>query len=351
MQELLLSLLRCPVTRTPLELQVISTAKKNYNKSEENIVWEGVLWAENDWFYPITKGIPRLLVEAFLDFGKFLQHHVPDYQVRKDQLLKKYEKLIKYALKKNRHTKQSFTQEWSIYNYEKDKTWDADSSQMLQRFLVETDETTESLKNKFIFDAGCGNGALNSLIASEGATIIGMDFSLSIERAFERNSEKKALFFQGDVQFPPVMFDFFDIVHSSGVLICTNNTELSFSCIEPCVKTGGKLSAWLYHPNKDFIHNTFNALRKVTSRLPVKVQYYIYLFTLFPVSYIIKRLKGNRENPREMMVGILDWLSHEYRWEHEPSEAASWYYKRKYKDVKITTSDIFGFNITGTRNS
>jgi hypothetical protein len=30
--------------------------------------------------------------------------------------------------------KKSFTQEWALYNYEEDKTWDADSSEMLTRF-------------------------------------------------------------------------------------------------------------------------------------------------------------------------------------------------------------------------
>src|SRR5204863_29733 len=103
-----------------------------------------------------------------------------------------------------------------------------------------------------------------------------------------------AQFIQGDVQFPPVAFEHFDIVHCSGVLIHTNNTELSFSCIEPCVKKGGKLSVWLYHPRKNFIHNLFNFIRRFTSRLPARIQYILYAVTLFPVTFIVKRLKGNK---------------------------------------------------------
>jgi hypothetical protein len=151
------------------------------------------------------------------------------------------------------------------------------------------------------------------------------------------------------VQFPPVAFEKFDIVHSSGVLICTNNTELSFSCIEPCVKPGGKLSVWLYHPRKDFIHNLFNYIRRFTSRLPLRLQYYLYAVTIFPLSFMVKRLKGNKQNPREMMIDILDWFSPEFRWEHEADEAASWFYKRKYSSVQVTTKDLFGYNIIGEK--
>ena len=50
-----------------------------------------------------------------------------------------------------------------------------------------------------------------------------------------------------------------------------------------------------------------------------------------------------------MMVDILDWFSPEFRWEHEHDEAASWFYKRNYEFVTVTTSDLFGFNITGIK--
>ncbi|MES1226521.1 MAG: hypothetical protein ABUT20_64195, partial [Bacteroidota bacterium] len=63
----------------------------------------------------------------------------------------------------------------------------------------------------------------------------------------------------------------------------------------------------------------------------------------------IKRIKGNQENAREMMINILDWFSPEFRWEHLHDEAAAWYFKRDYDNVQVTTTGLFGFNITGTR--
>ncbi|MGZ5190544.1 MAG: methyltransferase domain-containing protein [Flavisolibacter sp.] len=349
MHEHLLELLRCPVTRTSLRLEVISKSKKTFNEVEEDIIYDGILFAEKDWFYPIVNGIPRLIVEAFIDYEEFFNRHLPDYGVRRSQLKQKYPGLVKYVLNMNSHTKKSFTQEWNIFNFQMDKTWGQHAEGMIARFLKETNESETSIIGKLIFDAGCGNGLLNQLIARKGGKILGMDFSRSIEKAFRENTESGAWFIQGDVQFPPVIFESFDIVHSSGVLIHTSNTELSFSCLEPCVKSLGKLSVWLYHPRKDIIHNLFNFIRRFSSRLPLKFQYYLYRITVFPITYVVKRAKGNKQNSREMMVDILDWFTPEFRWEHGNDEAATWFYKRNYESVKVTTTDLFGFNIMGIK--
>ncbi len=346
----LLNLLRCPVTQSELTLTVISSRKKSFEGSEQEIIWEGVLYGKDNWFYPVIDGIPRLVVEAFTDYQPFLSKHIGDYNQRKEYLEANYRPLIDDVVKKNKRTRESFAQEWSLYNYETDKTWDLDPKRILQRFLDETDETLASIKGKLIFDAGCGNGLLNILLAESGAPNVAMDFSLSIVRAFNRNKNPNVWFIQGDIEYPPVAEGQFDIVQCSGVLVHTRNPEKAFGCIAPCVKKNGKLSVWLYAPRKDFIHNLFNTVRGVTSRPPLKVQYYLYWATLFPVSFIIKRLKGNKQNAREMMIDILDWFSPQYRWETTPSKAANWFTSRNYKDVKVTTTGTFGYNIIGTKD-
>ena len=65
--------------------------------------------------------------------------------------------------------------------------------------------------------------------------------------------------------------------------------------------------------------------------------------------YLIKKLKGNKQNPGEMIVDILDWFTPQFRWEHGHTEAAAWFYKRGFKNVKVTTNEVFGFNITGEK--
>ena len=351
MIESLMDILKCPVTRSSLSLQKIKISNRKFDNSEIEIIEEGILFGEEGWFYPLVKGIPRMNIEAIYDYKEFFEKHLPDYNTRIDNLHKNFKPFIEMVKKRTRKTRESFTKEWSFYNYESDKTWGAGADEMLKIFLDETNETIDSLKGKIIFDAGCGNGALNSIVGIYGVTTVAMDFSNSIEQAYIKNQHQCVHYIQGNVQFPPVAFNYFDIVHSSGVLIATNNTELSFSCIEPLVKSNGKLSVWLYHPRKDFIHNLFNSIRKITSKLPLSLQYFLYKTTLFPISYIVKRAKGNKQNTREMMVDIFDWFSPEFRWEHNHEEAAVWFKKRNYNDVIVTTSTMFGFSIIGKKNN
>jgi 2-polyprenyl-3-methyl-5-hydroxy-6-metoxy-1,4-benzoquinol methylase len=350
MLEKYFTFLVCPVTKSPLRLEKITVRKKQFNTGEREIVHEGILFGDKGWFYPVIDGVPRMLIEAFIDYEDFLKKNLPDYETRKQQLLNSFPDLIDEVVRKNKKTKKSFELEWSLFNYNEDKTWELQGEGLLERFLKETNETRESLKGKLIFDAGCGNGQLNHYIAQAGAIVAGIDLSKSIERANAHNKEENAFFVQGDIQYPPFQSEKFDIVHSSGVLVCTNNSELTFSRIEPCVRQNGKLSVWLYHPRKNKIHNLFNFLRNYTSKLPLKVQYYLYLFTLFPASYIAKKIKGNKQNAREMMIAIMDWFSPEFRWEHTHEEATEWFTKRNYNDVKVTTSDLWGFNIIGRKN-
>lgn len=343
MNQKLLDLIRCPVTGTRFRLEIIE--KDNSGK-----VVTGILFAENEWFYPIIESIPRLTVEAFLDYAAFFEKHLPDYNQHANEINSMNEKLINYVVKKNKRTKASFSQEWQIYDREKDKTWNLDDEGLLNQFLKETDENLNSIKNKKILDAGCGNGQLDLILAKHSAQIVAMDFSQSIVNANKQNHKENLFFIQGDVQFPPFEAGTFDIVHSSGVLIHTNAPELTFVKLDSFVRNGGKMSVWLYHPRKDFIHRLMNTLRKTTSRLPLKFQYYLYSVTIFPVSFLIKRIKGNKQNRREMMVDILDWMTPEFRWEFTHDQARAWFDKRNYKKTTITTSSVFGFNITGIKS-
>ena len=105
MLEQYLSLLVCPVTRSELSLQKISIKTKVFRGGEKDIINEGILFSDKDWFYPIIDGVPRLLVESFLDYEEFLKEHLTDYIERKERLEKIYPELIQEIIKKNRRTK------------------------------------------------------------------------------------------------------------------------------------------------------------------------------------------------------------------------------------------------------
>ena len=52
-----------------------------------------------------------------------------------------------------------------------------------------------------------------------------------------------------------------------------------------------------------------------------------------------------------MMIDILDWFSPEFRGEHYHDEATGWFLKRNFIDIQVTTNEVFGFNIIGTKRS
>src|SRR4051812_28743725 len=158
MDKTLLSLIRCPVSRSVLQLHPISHIKKPTDGGEQEVIENAILYAAEDWFYPVINGIPRLLVEACIDYAGFFTQHMPGFAARKEQLLQKYGPFIRSVAAKNKRTKQSFELEWSLFNYTNDKTWNLPPPGMLQQFLDETAETETSLRGKLVFDAGCGNG-------------------------------------------------------------------------------------------------------------------------------------------------------------------------------------------------
>ena len=342
-----LPLLRCPVSRTPLTVNVLETRKMVFLEGTEDVIWNGILQSEIGFVYPILNGIPRLNVEAYCDYASFFEKWLPNFTTLKYDLEDNFNGLLHQVKSKNKATKESFQQEWNLYDYDSGKTWELDAEGAVKRFFKETDENASSLIGKWVLDAGCGNGHLDIELGKAGVFVVGMDFSLSVERAFESNKTRNAFFVQGDVEYPPFDFAIFDLIHSSGVLIHTQRTELSLSCLVPCLKPGGKISIWSYQPRKDWIHQLINKIRRYSSRLPIRFQYYLYACTLFPISFVVKRLKGNKQSTQEMMIEILDWFSPQNRWEHEVSEVRAWFWKRNFKDVKVTDQNVWGFNLIG----
>jgi SAM-dependent methyltransferase/uncharacterized protein YbaR (Trm112 family) len=344
-----LEYLRCPLQRIPFRCEVLETEERVLNGIPEKVVRSGLLFAGEDLVYPILEGVPRLTVEAFWVYASFLGKFCPDYAERKKRIDARYGSLIDQIRTKNASTQASFTREWEMFDPESDKTWNLDQSELLHRFETETGASVSAWKGKMVLDAGCGHGMLNLALAEAGVFNVGLDFSDSLTRAYIRNNSAHLLLVQGDVEFPPLAFHSFDLVHSSGVLIHTSRTELAFSCLDPLVRKGGRMSIWVYKKRKEFLHRFLNRLRNYTSAWPAGLQMLFFRGVLFPLAWTMKRLKGNPQKSSELMVEILDWFSPRFRWEHEPEECRSWFWKRGYQEVSIRDDNHWGFHMTGDK--
>lgn len=348
MQEKLLSYLRCPVSRQKLEIRIIDTKVKTYANVTIDEIYTAILYAPNGFVYPVIKGIPRMQVESILCFNEFWLANLPDFKEQKNKLNDEYGDILNHCYKKNKATRQSFSFEWSILKRDgSEKIWHDDVTQLKKQVLKEVDET--NLEGKLVADIGCGHGLSSAAMANAGAKVIGIDLSFSIEAAYEHLQDANVFFVQADLQFPPLENYSFDVVYSSGVIHHSNNTELSFNIIQNLVKQQGKVSVWLYHRAKSFLYNMALATRKVTIHIPSRVQFWIYFFTLMPAYFIILKVKGKKLSWREVMIDLLDSFTPYHRFQHSPVEAACWYTKMGYGNIKITDKNFFGFSITGVK--
>jgi uncharacterized protein YbaR (Trm112 family) len=86
MQESLIELLRCPVTRSKLTITILKKSKKEFDGKFVDVIEDGILYTDNECFYPVIKGVPRLTVEAIVDFKDFLIVSMNDYEKKKENV-------------------------------------------------------------------------------------------------------------------------------------------------------------------------------------------------------------------------------------------------------------------------
>lgn len=352
MQKEYIKLFKCPISKTDLQIEIFKEAERDYGGVKVPIIKEGVLISEIGLLFPIIDGIPRMLMESIYDYKDFLQQHLTNYNTYLNKLEKDFSGLMKFCIKKNKKTKESFAFEWSFLDTKKeDKLWHTDLTDLEVLLLSEFGESESFFNGKKIIDVGCGHGLLTTKLANMSQLAVGVEISKAVETAYTRNQSANAVYIQADLQFLPFADSEFDILYSSGVLIVTNNTELSLSMVSGLVKKGGKLSVWLYHPQKYFMHNAQLFLRKFTRRLPLKVCFWFIMIFIFPISFLVKKIKGRKVNAREEIIDLLDGFSPEYREEVEQDVARSWLMRRSYTDIAVTTENQFGFSIVGTKGN
>src|SRR5690349_1167312 len=116
MQYDFLDLLKCPITKTDLKFELISEFKKDYSNGDVREIYEGLLFSQTGFIFPIIEGIPRMLIESIYDYTEFLRRHLSNYNEIKNNLEKCFPSLLSYCSKKNEQTKKSFEFEWRFLN-------------------------------------------------------------------------------------------------------------------------------------------------------------------------------------------------------------------------------------------
>lgn len=291
-------------------------------------ILEGELVSDTGSKYPIVKGIPRMLPDDMKGF-----------------------------LEKNKAT---FSLEWKMFRFG-ERNWGQDIEFRKKLFLKGMDRTPEELKGKLMFDAGCGSGLLSMEMArSFGMEVVALDLADGIEQAYEKNRNPFLYFVQGSVLTPPVRSHVCHYIYCCGVLIALPDTREGFNALARCLKPGGRYFTWFYHPIDRAHHpkdlykmRLYNWIRsRITSRLPIQVQYLIYLAMIVPfvikrdISNLFRREKDTR-TWREKMQAFVDMFSPVYQNRHSEEETLRWFSEEGLVNSTIAYQEKYGFSARG----
>ena len=309
-----------------------AVSPEDCNECYTHEIIEGELVSQSGKRYPIRGGIPRIFSGAMRDF-----------------------------LEKNQAT---FSLEWKMFKFG-ERNWNQDIEARKALFLKGMGVSKDRLKAKLIVDAGCGSGLLSMTMAeSYGMEVIALDLATGIEKAYEHCSSPYVYFIQCSVLEPPVRDCVADFVYCAGVLIALPDTKTGFEVLPRLLKDDGRYFVRAYHPidkrhhpNDLFKMKVYNWIRvNVTSRLPIRVQYLIYMAWsfLFLIKKGIRNLFQETKDDRtwrEKMQDFVDMFSPIYQHRHTEEEVIGWFKELGFGNATIAYQGKWGFAARGDRRS
>lgn len=144
---------------------------------------------------------------------------------------------------------------------------------------------------KLVLDAGCGAGRHSYYAAKFGAEVVAMDLSKAVEAAHKNTGQfSKVHVVQADIYSLPFRQQF-DYIFCIGVLHHLPDPQKGFQELVGLLKPKSLISIWVYGRKHNFLAiHIYEPIRKVTTRIPHKVLYYLcYLpaaiVELFNITY------------------------------------------------------------------
>ncbi len=246
MYKRLLDFLCCPECRAPLSLSSFDAAA---SAGEEEIE-TGLLHCTAGHWYPIVRGIPRMLPDALGAHWAALSQHVlralpPHLQA----LLRKLADRAEGAVSYHRATQENFSHEWAQHELG-GKTWGITLAERVRWFFLEPLRiSAPELRDKIMLDAGCGNGSQSVAYTAHGLEVLAVDLSTGLEhghayrRLHTEARPERVHFIQGDLQRPPLRDACVDIIHSAGVLHHTPDTLTTFRALLPLLRAAARFTS------------------------------------------------------------------------------------------------------------
>ena len=252
--------LRCPVCGSELDIAIF--------EGSEVEISEGILLCQCHRWYPIIRGIPRMLWgEHREDYSHFLTTHKQDTS--------KYLKSEYFQqATTSEQVRGTFATIWDrfpsfgINDEKKQSFYDKWMAQKLG--LNSTNELYHYLSSKKkILEVGIGSGQKLKMMAEHTkGQIIGIDLTSSVQHAFNNTKEMaNVAVVQADLFALPFKKNSFDFIISDGVLHHTPDTKQAFLSIVPFLSKGGEIAIRVYRKTGPIREFCDDFIRSYTTKM------------------------------------------------------------------------------------
>jgi SAM-dependent methyltransferase len=225
----ILSRLACPECRQALTFA---------GDAKDGAAESGQLICSAGHAYPIVDGVPR-----------FVQHALNADQSR---------------------TRDSFGYEWTEL-YPRHGQSEPEVGEEQRVFLEYTRTLPSDFADKFVLDAGCGNGRYAKLVNDWGARVVAVDISAAVDVAAKNTAGRATLdVVQADLFKLPFKPDVFDMAYSVGVLHHTPDASGAFRSVSTHVRPGGSLHIFVHAQGNRALYAMNRFLRSFTAKASYK---------------------------------------------------------------------------------
>ncbi len=237
----------------------------------------------------------------------------------------------------------SFGRQWNRYEV-------AHADEDRATFKAKTGFALEELSGKSVLDAGCGGGRYSRITAEAGAAVVGVDFTLAVEKAAALCRDLPAVrFVQADLKhlpFPPASFDY---VFSIGVMHHDADTRAVFDAVARMVRPGGKLAVWLYRRNTFWQEAINNALRRRTTRMsPERLERFCRLGAVLGGVPLLNRTLNKvipfsgHPHYENRLCDTFDWYAPRYQHHHTVDELCDWFRQAGFENLRVLPPERSG---------
>jgi uncharacterized protein YbaR (Trm112 family) len=359
----LLDLLVCPVDKTPLELLEWETTQLKLSDEDVQRIramglnptsfssetTTGVLINRSRRvFYPIYRGVPRLLVFTTSLTREFVRLHserlareLPGFVLPNETPPPGEEDVLR-----------SFSREWVSYEWNPRAYWNLSPDDMYgtMRFLLDLDH--RPARRKLIAEIGIGIGGIADYVSrSEESELVGVDLGYAVDAAQQTFGRNPLLHIvQSSAFSPPFLEKTFDLVYSQGVIMATYSTKTAFDRLARLPKIDGRLYIWVYSPydekrtlERRILMKMERIIRPLIWRLPETLQT-VALIPLLPLYIIHQNLfvKGRGTSYahygwREALHAARDRFTPRYAHRHTEEEVCSWFREAGYGELQCAS--------------